>query len=72
MTAIEMLRLIAKSSFREFTQDDWRSFNGCESDNPLISDAGAEGYIIVDGENVEYSDEYGGYPLLFKFSKIDY
>lgn len=58
----ELMVLIAKSQFRPFTEGDWYAFAGCESENPLISEA--DHYcIVIDGNTVNvlyYGDEYGG------------
>ena len=49
------LDMIARLTFREFTQADWMSFGGCESEKPLIAETD-EYTIVIDGDIVEFFD----------------
>ena len=46
-TKAEALRLVAQLQFREFTQRDHMTFQGCDSDNPLIAETD-DLFIIVE------------------------
>ena len=54
MTNSEILLLIAKSTFRPFDESDYFGFAGVESETPMIADVEGDGYIIIDGNTVEY------------------
>jgi hypothetical protein len=56
MTAIEILRLAATTEFRPFDKADWMSFAGCNSQNPLIGEAGNY-IVIIDDEVIAVIDE---------------
>lgn len=50
-TKAEALRLVAQLQFREFTQRDHMTFQGCDSDNPLIAETD-DLFIIVDHQEI--------------------
>ena len=61
-TKAELLALIARSTFRPFTNSDWDAFAGCESADPLIAEDG-DYVIVLDGDQVNVlhaDDEFGG------------
>jgi len=67
-TEAELFSIIAKTQFKPFTEGDWYTFAGCESENPLIGYDG-EFAIVIDGETVNIvhgDDEYGGQLYTFK------
>lgn len=49
MTRSEALYLLKKAEFRPFTEADWYSFAGCESNHPLICYDNYGFLIIMDG-----------------------
>ena len=58
----DLLRLVATLEFRPFGKWDWDTFNGCNSENPMIAET--ETFcVIVDGEDIEMIklDEEGCY-----------
>lgn len=62
MNATQVLRLVAKSSFRPMDSYDRQAFAGTESSNALIhySDEIDEEYtIIIDGDRICLVDEHG-------------
>lgn len=76
VTALGLLRKIALSSFREFTETDWDAFQGCESKDPLIADDvqyNTVGHtIVIDGDTINVirdGDMYGG--QLFRLVNMD-
>lgn len=64
---VDLLKMVATNEFRPFTDNDWASFAGCESQDPLICEK--EDYaIVIDGDTVNmvyYEDEYGGELYVF-------
>lgn len=67
LTAYGFAKLLARATFRDFTDLDWQGFSGCESDNPKIAEV--DNYVIIldntpDGEVVfnviHEDDEFGG------------
>ncbi len=62
LTTAQALATIARLTFRPFTEQDWESFMGCQTDNPLMAEDGDVTYVVdantltvwVDG------DECGG------------
>ena len=71
LTAVEALRMISLTEFRDFDDNDWQAFLGCESEKPRIGFY--KNYtIVIDGDTVNIiaeGDEYGG--QLFSFSEMD-
>ena len=54
-TRAQALRLIAFTTFREFTKEDWYGFAGCESENPMMGENhwhGEDILIVLDGSSV--------------------
>ena len=47
----EVLRLIASIKFREFSENDRMSFQGCDSENPMIGE-NDDYLVILDGDVV--------------------
>jgi hypothetical protein len=66
MKVSEALRLVGQTTFREFTQTDWYSFAGCETDNPLIGENG-DWLIILDGNDIEMQFYGEGEENVFTF-----
>jgi hypothetical protein len=67
-TASELLTIISKTEFENFTQSDWDGFNGCESKEPRIG-YHEEFTIVLDGDvinMVHHEDLYGG--VLYQLS----
>ena len=61
-TAKELLKIISKTKFEDFTESDWNSFLGCESETPRIG-YHEEFTIVLDGDvinMVHHEDLYGG------------
>ena len=54
-TAAQALRIVAKSTFREFTERDFNTFLGCDSDKPLIYET-EKIAIIIDGNVIDFHD----------------
>lgn len=54
------LMLIAQTTFHPFTNADYQSFAGVESDNPMIGETGNY-VIIIDGVVVQFNDVEGNY-----------
>ncbi len=50
-TKAEALKLVAQLQFREFTHMDNMTFQGCDSDNPLIAETD-DVFVIIDGEAI--------------------
>ena len=63
LTPTEVLYLTATATFRPFDKNDWMTFGGCESENPMIAtvyDDYAEHYtLVLDGEilNIIHEDD---------------
>ena len=67
-TAAEALKLVAVTTFKPFTQNDWDAFNGCTSEQPMIGTVDfangrkdGDNYcviIILDGAHLEFSQSY--------------
>jgi len=51
LTTAEILKLVAKTEFRPFTKNDFMSFGGVETRNPLIGEIG-DLVVILDGDLV--------------------
>lgn len=58
LTTAEILKLVAKAEFRPFTKNDFMSFGGVETRNPLIGEIG-ELLVILDGDLVSVLNENG-------------
>lgn len=86
MPAYWVLRVIAKTEFRSFTQTEWMGWSGCESADPQYGEFKAEdpftglrveGTIILDGDNVEVNCGYVsaepdcGEPAIYKFTAMN-
>jgi len=59
---VEALKLLAHATMRPFTKDDWYSFNGCETKDPMIGEFG-EWILVLDGATlniIHVDDGYGG------------
>jgi len=50
-TKTEALLLVAQLQFREFTHMDNMTFQGCDSDNPLIAETD-DAFVIVDDKAI--------------------
>ena len=73
MTQAQMLLLIAKTEFRPFDESDYYGFAGVESENPMIADLDEDGYIIIDGDKVEYCLAHGDKgPQHFYLGELSY
>jgi hypothetical protein len=56
--AAEALRMLATTTMRPFTKDDWFGFAGCETKDPMIGEQG-EFVIVLDGAmiNIVHQDD---------------
>jgi hypothetical protein len=55
MEYAEALKMIARTTFRPFGENDWHAFAGVETPNPLIGEC--EDYtIVIDGDVVSFTD----------------
>jgi hypothetical protein len=62
MNAIQVLALVARSTFRPFDSYDRQVFEGTESSNPLVhyaDEIGEQYTIIIDGDRICLFDEHG-------------
>jgi hypothetical protein len=62
ITKTQALTLLASTTFRDFTKNDWACFAGCESENPRIGENGPY-MVVIDGDiiNILHNDDiYGG------------
>lgn len=55
MTPTEAMLLIAKAEFKPFTKADYESFNGVESDNPMLGEY-EDWVIVIDGNTIQFTD----------------
>lgn len=69
ISKIEALKAIAKSEFRPFSKNDWDSYSGCKSAEPLISEF-EEFVIVIDNDEVYFEDEAGDY-ILFSLEELE-
>lgn len=69
ISKIEALKAIAKSEFRPFNENDWDSYSGCESAEPLIAEL-EDFVIVIDGDEVYFEDETGDY-ILFSLEELE-
>lgn len=56
ISAAEVIALVAKTQFREFTDIDWQAFAGCETENPLIAETTFKDQIVIiilDGNSIQ-------------------
>lgn len=54
------LMLIAQTTFHPFTNADYQTYGGVESDNPMIGET--EDYlIIIDGNLIQFHDMQGDF-----------
>jgi hypothetical protein len=61
-TAAQALDILARTTLRDFTKDDWLGYSGCESEKPLIGEYNGT-VVVVDGPClllIDGADEYGG------------
>ncbi len=75
-----VLRLLAETTMRPFTQTEHMGWQGCESAQPRYGEFKAEdpftgkiieGTLVVDGENLELSvADYIGEPALYKLTLV--
>lgn len=68
--ADEALRMLATTTMRPFTQQDWYGYSGCETKDPMIGEHG-DFTIILDGPTINiihFEDGYGG--TMFKLKEI--
>lgn len=59
---IEALRMLAETSMKPFTRDDWYGFAGCETKDPMIGQHG-DFTLVLDGSTLNIlhgEDGYGG------------
>ncbi len=51
------LRLFKQAGMREFTEEDWKTFAGCDSETPMIGEVTHEGVkytLIFDGSTLVF------------------
>jgi hypothetical protein len=53
MNAIDAFKMIGETTFRPFTDSDWKAFQGCETQNPMIGENG-QWAIVIDGDEVTF------------------
>lgn len=58
MNRAEVLRLVALNTFRVFNKNDWMSYSGCETTEPLICETDEYTLIVADTA-VSYIDSEG-------------
>jgi hypothetical protein len=71
MDASEILSLIVKTKFEDFTKGDWMAFSGCESETPKIGYTEDEATIIIDGDVIEIYIENGDSQEILQFKLSD-
>ena len=54
VSPIEALKLMATATFHPFTDLDWSSWSGCESESPMIAELDGV-TIIIDGDCVTFN-----------------
>lgn len=57
------LRLVAFTTMRQFTKEDWNAYAGAESADPLIGTAANGWTVVLDGATLYVDDNEGGYTM---------
>ena len=59
---VEALKMLAATTMRQFTREDWYGFSGCETKDPMIGEFG-DFTIVLDSSTLNIihgEDMYGG------------
>jgi len=63
---------LSQTKMRNFTEDDWRAWSGCNSETPMIGEIKIEDEevaVILDGNQLDFYDEDGNF-VTFELSKF--
>ncbi len=71
MTASEVLRLVAKTQFKDFTKDDHSMFNGTTSNDPLIGEPDDTRILVLDGDIVSVTNTESDTENVYTFRIVD-